>query len=162
MQLAHVAYPGGPELELLIFAGALLVLSIVFFFGKVAKPSVSVGLLIGAVVVGTTSFLLGGDASAATASVSIDSPSSGSTVEAGEPVFLEVTVDGGEVVGQTSSRDAGHVRVLFDGKLSSMPLRAAPEVELEPGRHTLTAEHVDEDHLSFEPKVFARIGPRAR
>lgn len=111
MQLAHVAYPGGPELELLIFAGALLVLSIVFFFGKVAKPSVSVGLLIGAVVVGTTSFLLGGDASAATASASIDSPSSGS---------------------------------------------------LEPGRHTVTVVHVDEDHVLFELKVFARIEPRAR
>ena len=61
MVFAHALYPGGPEAELLIFAGALLVLSIVFFVGKAAKPSVSVGLLLGAIVVGTASFALSGN-----------------------------------------------------------------------------------------------------
>jgi hypothetical protein len=59
MYYAHTLGAGGPDLELLLFAAALLILGIVLFLQKSAKPVVSVVLLIAAFAVGTGAFAFG-------------------------------------------------------------------------------------------------------
>lgn len=164
MPLAHSITPGGPDLELTIFAGALLILSVVFFLTKSAKPAVSVVLLLGALGLGAGAFALADSPSSTLASVAIASPGSGKVVAAGKPVRLRVAVEGGKVAAQTSSRnqDAGHLHVFVDDRLVAMPSSVTPKVRLEPGRHSVTVEYVDYRHASFSPKVVAQIDLRAR
>ena len=59
MILAHTLGAGGPDLEMIVLAGALAILGIVFFFQSAVKPVISVVLLIAAVGLGAGAFALG-------------------------------------------------------------------------------------------------------
>jgi len=55
--LAHGATHGsGPDVELLFFGGALIVLGIVFFVQKSAKPQVSIVLVLAGLALGVGAF----------------------------------------------------------------------------------------------------------
>jgi hypothetical protein len=52
MILAHTIGVGGPDLEMMVLAAALVFLGIILFVQKTAKPAVSVGLMVAALAVG--------------------------------------------------------------------------------------------------------------
>lgn len=163
MILAHTLGSGGPEIEMLLIAAALLVLGIVFFVQRSAKTSISVVLIVAAFAIGVGSFALGGDddasVGASDATVSITAPADGATVPAGEPFQLEVGVEGAELTGDTQTDDprAAHLHVFVDGDLLAMPGEPIFDVELEPGEHTVTVELTTAGHASFDPRVLDEI-----
>lgn len=60
MLLAHTFGSSGPDVELLLLAGAMVVLAVIFFFQKTVKPMVPVVLLLMAFGVAAGAFALGG------------------------------------------------------------------------------------------------------
>ncbi len=164
MLLAHTLTPGGPETEYLLFAGAMLILGVVFFAMKNVKPIVPVILIVGAVAVGAGAFAFRpGGASGAGIELSLISPQSGETVDAGEPFQLQVQLQGGAMAGQESDGEvAGHLHVFVDGKTVDMPTSLTPKVKLPPGKHELAVEFVDSSHLSFSPPIRAQVQLKAR
>lgn len=163
MVSAHTAGAGGPEIELLILAGAMLVLGVVLFFQKSVKPIVSLVLVLGAFAVGGGAFAFTSDDSTQTATIeatiSIVDPVEGATVPANEPVPVEIDLQGGTLTAESRSDDAteGHLHVYVDGELISMPVSDAPEVELEPGSHEITVEFTQADHRSYEPRILDTV-----
>ena len=104
--------------------------------------------------------------------VSIVTPEDGAQVSAGEPVQLEVDLQGGELVGgheeghteeaegaggEGQGENVGHLHVFVDGKLQSMPESLTPEVEFTPGAHTVMVEFVDEQHRQLSPRITDEI-----
>jgi hypothetical protein len=165
--VAHTFGEGGPDVELIVFGAALLVLGIVFFVQKSAKPVVSLVLVLASFALVAGAFTLDtGDATEASgpgvtseAEVVIVEPSDGEVVEAGAPLQLEVEVEGGTLVEGVTSDDPteGHLHIFVDGALVDMPSSASSMIELEPGTHELTVEFTQADHRSFEPRVLATI-----
>jgi Domain of unknown function (DUF4399)/Family of unknown function (DUF6130) len=163
MIYAHTLGTGGPDLELFMFAAALLVLGVVLFLQKSTKPIVSVVLLVAAFAVGTGAFALGGSSTTPTGtvaapkglSVKITAPEDGSSVPAGRPLSVETKVTGGELTtaSQASDPTQGHLHVFVDDQLVSMPTTSVQELELEPGKHTIVVEFTTADHRSFDPRV---------
>lgn len=164
MFLAHTITPGGPETEYLILAGALLILGVVFFAMKNVKPIVPVILIVGAVAVGAGAFAFRSDGAAGTGvELSLISPHSGETVDAGEPVQLQVELQGGAMAGQESDGEVpGHLHVFVDGETVDMPTSLTPVVKLPPGKHELAVEFVDSSHVSFSPPIRAQVQLKAR
>jgi hypothetical protein len=174
MVLAHTLGAGGPEIELLLLAVALLFLGVTFFVQKTTKPAVPVVLLVGALAVGAGSFAVGGSdehtgtegttAAPEGLGVTITSPADGDTVPAGEPVVVEVEVTGGELTSDTESEDPtqGHLHIFVDGSVISMPSTTTNEVELEPGDRTIAVEFTTADHRSFEPPIQDEIDVTAQ
>ena len=168
MILAHTLGPGGPDLELLILAAGLLALGIAFFFQKAVKPVVSVGLVGGAIAAGAGAFSLAGP-SAGTPSddarrapdvrVSIESPSDGDSVPAGEPIEVRMSVVGGSLVSAADADDAraGHLHVFVDGELSQMVSTETTQIELEAGPHSILAEFTAVDHSSYAPPIVDEV-----
>jgi hypothetical protein len=169
MDFAHTLGTGGPDLELFLFAAGLLVLGVVLFLQKTAKPVVSVVLLIAAFAVGTGAFAFGGSSSTTSSSgtvpapdgvdVQITTPDDGSSVPAGRPLTVEADLNGGRLTAATESDDPtqGHLHVFVDDELISMPTSPAQEVELEAGDHTIVVEFTTADHRSFEPRIVDSI-----
>lgn len=163
MESAHTVGSGGPEIELLILAGAMLVLGVVFFFQKSVKPIVSLVLVLGAFAVSGGAFVFTSDDSteAATiqATISIVDPIEGATVPANESFPVEIDLQGGTLTAENRADDAteGHLHVYVDGELISMPATDAPEVELEPGPHEITIEFTQADHRSYEPRILDSV-----
>lgn len=153
MVVAHGAAEatGGPNLEMLVIAGAVLLLGIVLFVQKTGRPAVSVTLAVVGVGLGLGAFAAGGDTAVA---ISIESPRDGATVSAGDPVPLSIHVDGATVGSGTAS---AHVHVFVDDRLQSMPTTLSPTVSLEPGRHTVTVELTDADHMQYDPRVLDSV-----
>lgn len=92
-----------------------------------------------------------------TARLGIVAPVAGEKVE-GETVGVKVTLEGAEVVEETTSDlrpDEGHLHVSIDGRVVSMTFGLEQEVPVEKGRHVLTVEFVAGDHVPFEPRVIA-------
>ena len=168
MLLTHTITPGGPETEWLILAGAMLILGVVFFAMKNVKPIVPVILVLGALMIGTGAFLApnlfqSDSASGTGVELSLISPQSGETVDAGEPFQLQVELQGGAMAGQESDGEVpGHLHVFVDGKTVDMPTSLTPEVKLPPGKHELAVEFVDSSHLSFSPPIRAQVQLKAR
>lgn len=166
MQLAHTFGTGGPEIELLIVAVALVVLGIVFFVRRTASPRASTLTVLAGVALGAGSFVVPGptSSSAEGVGIAITSPPDGGTVTAGAPVEIEVDISGGTLTRSQDSTDpsAGHLHVFVDDKLDSMPTGASPKVELEPGEHTILVEFVDSRHVSYSPRVTDQVEVRAR
>jgi hypothetical protein len=163
--LAHSFTPGGPEIEVLLLAGALLYVGVYLFVRKAAKPIVSVGLVVVALAFGLGSFAIGGSSSASTnVTVNITSPDEGSVVAANKPVEVVTSVRGGRLVSSTDARgsDVGHLHIYVDETLAAMPTTKAYTVKLGPGRHTLTVEFTRADHQSFTPQVTDEIEVTAR
>lgn len=154
MLFAHTLGAGGPEIEFLIIAVAMLVLGIVFFVQKSVKPAVPVVLVLGAVVMLAGAFAFEGGGSdepaqglsgAGGAEIEIAAPEAGDTVTAGEPVRVEIRL--GDVP------EGGHFDVRIDDELETMGPDPSPEVVFEVGEHTLSVEYVNSQHQSFSPPV---------
>ena len=169
MNLAHTLGAGGPDLEIFLFAAGLLVLGVVLFLQKSAKPMVSVVLVIAAFAVGTGAFAFGGSSSSTSSSgtvaapdgvdVQITTPDDGSSVPAGRPMTVEADIIGGSLTAATDSDDPtqGHLHVFVDDELISMPTRPTQEIELEGGDHTIVVEFTTANHKSFEPRILDSI-----
>ena len=169
MLFAHTLGVGGPDLELIMIAGAMAVLGIVFFFQKAVKPAVSVGLIVVGIVAGGFAFASGGDdqpetrearaaeaeggASPDGASITILSPDDGATVPANEPVEITYEVDPGNL----PSDQLGDFHVYVNDKLQSMQVTDVLEVELKPGTFTVGVEAAQPNHASFDPMILDEI-----
>jgi len=167
MLLAHTLGTSGPDLELILIAGAMAVLGIVFFFQKAVKPAVSIGLIVLAVGAGAFAFALGGEQEPETqeerrseggpspqgASITIVTPQDGATVPANEPVEITYEIDPGGL----ASDQLGDMHVYVDGELQSMQMGDVLEVELEPGTYTVGVEAAQPNHASFDPMVLDEI-----
>jgi hypothetical protein len=166
LQLAHAATTSGANIEMLLLAVGLFVLSVVLFVQKSVKPLVPVVLVLFAVAAGGGAFALSdtrphSHTSSQTAGaapsglgISIVTPEDGSTVSSEEPVAIEVNVRGGELVTTTSDDPrAGHLHIYVDGDLASMVSRSNANVDLDAGMHTIQAEFTTADHHSFDPPV---------
>lgn len=165
MVTAHTFTPGGPETEYLVFAGAMLVLGIVFFVQKTVKPIVPVLLVLGALVVaaGAFAFRSDGGTSATGVEMSLVSPQAGESVEARKPVQLEVELQGGAMAGEEQDGETpGHLHVYVDGETVDMPTSLTPTVKLPPGTHEVAVEFVDASHVSFDPPIRSQVQLRAR
>ena len=163
---AHTIGANGPDVELLLVGGALLVLGIIFFLQKNTKPAVPVVLAIAALGFGAGAFAAGGsgsDESSARSSegisLSIEEPADGSTVPADENVRVTVDLEGAEIAPHHGEAppDSGHLHVFVDGALQDMPMTLTPAVELEPGEHEVAIEFVDFDHQPLDPPVVEEV-----
>jgi hypothetical protein len=173
MVYAHTLGAGGPDLELILIAGALGVLGIVFFFQKAVKPAVSIGLIVVAIGAGAIAFAMGGGdepetrgaraaeaeggASPDGASITILSPEDGATVPANEPVEITYEVDPGGL----PPDQLGDMHVYVNDKLQSMQVTDVLEVELEPGTHKVGVEAAQPNHASFDPMILDEIKLKA-
>jgi hypothetical protein len=166
--LAHSLTPGGPDIEVLLIAVALLAVGLTLFFQKSTKPAVPIVLLVAGFAVAGGSFAIGRntarDSSAPIAapeglSVTIVSPEDNAEVPANEVIEITAEIDGGELTTSTQSDDPaeGHLHYFVDDRLVSMPATPVHELELEPGSHTIVVEFTTADHRSFEPRVFNQI-----
>lgn len=168
MIIAHTLGTGGPDLELLMLAGAMLVLGAILFFQKSAKPIVSLTLVLLSLALGTGAFALGGDDGSTSAApsgvqISIESPTNGESIPADEPVELMIDLEGATVFYGSSSDDPtqGHLHIFIDGKIASMPGILTPKISVPEGTHTLTVEFVAADHSQFSPRITAGVEVRA-
>jgi len=173
MLFAHTLGAGGPDLELILIAGAMAVLGIVFLFQKAVKPAVSVGLIVVGIVAGAFAFASGGDdqpetrearaadaeggASPDGASITILSPEDGATVPANEPVEITYEVDPGGL----PPDQLGDMHVYVNDKLQSMQVTDVLEVELKPGTYTVGVEAAQPNHASFDPMILDEIELKA-
>jgi hypothetical protein len=169
MVYAHTLGTGGPDLELILIAGAIGVLGIVFFFQKAVKPVVSIVLIVVAIGAGTLAFAMGGGdqpetqqtraeeaeggASPEGASVTILSPADGDSVPANEPVEITYEIDPGGLPADL----LGDMHVYVDGELQSMQTTEVLEIELEPGTYTVGVEAAQPNHASFDPMILDEI-----
>ena len=162
MVFAHAVHDaGGPEIEYLVTAGALLVLGILLYIQKSTPPVVSVALALVAVALGSGAFFVGESPAAEGRSIVITSPAPNDTVPADKPIPIEFALHGAELASSPTSKDGGHLHVLVDGFVQDMPFRD-PEVEFDRGVHTLTLEFVDADHRPYRPPVKDEIEVTAR
>lgn len=164
MLLAHAGSAGGIHLETLIIAIALIVLAVVLYFNKNVKTSGSVVLLVLGLAMGAATFVFApGPTDVSGVSMAIMSPDDGADVPAGEPIDVEVALQGATTQPTaTGDEVVGHIHVFVDGQLLQMPNDTSTELELEPGDHTLAIEFVGDDHRSFEPKVIEQVEVTAR
>jgi hypothetical protein len=153
--LAHTATSSGPNTEILLLGGGMIVLALVFFFQKTASRVASLVLaVLGAVAVtGAFTFAGGSEGSGhEDATIAIASPADGATVEAG-PLPIEVELEGAELASESSSEAAGHIHVYVDGDVIDMPSTLDVEIDLQPGEHEVEVEFVDSDHSALDPPV---------
>jgi hypothetical protein len=93
-----------------------------------------------------------GSVSSSDIQVNIVAPAEGATVAAGEPITVEVEVDGAELA--TSPADqGGHIHVYVDGTLEQMPVGGTTTITLKAGERELTVEYVDAQHAPLDPPV---------
>jgi hypothetical protein len=157
MPLAHAASPGGVPLELLLVAGALLVLGVVFYLQSSVKPFVSLILIAAGIAIGTGSFALSdgdGGSSHDHPVVSVVSPQEGQEVSAGEPLTVEAQVEGDD--------GSGHIHIFVNGAMAAMADGMTGEVTLDPGRHMIMVEYVGADHASYADRIVDEVGVTAR
>jgi hypothetical protein len=161
--LAHTA-TSGPHLEYLLVGAALAVLGIVFFAQRSVKPMVSIVLVLGGLVLGAGAFVFTGEEAATTSDVSIRivSPEAGATLPAGEPVEIQVAIDGGTLTTDMHSEEGeGHLHLVVNGRTVSMPVSETFEAELEPGPNDIEVEFTQPNQASFDPPITARINVTA-
>jgi hypothetical protein len=172
LPIGHTLGAGGPEIEFLILSGACLVLGLFFFFQKNVKPQASVVLLVVAIALGVGAFAVDSGSSDPSSEgesigpspvvVTIAEPKDGATVPAGEELLLQVELEGGELVDESTGTDPtkGHLHIYVDGALTTMPSVVNPPVSgdlLGEGEHEITVEFTRADHRSFEPRVTTEI-----
>jgi hypothetical protein len=166
MRFAHTLGEGGPEIEFLILAVAMLVLGIVFFMQRAVKPVVSVVLVIGAFAFGVGAFAAGGtdsqppigevcepdSGSNGETTVTIEAPADGETVPADEPYALDI-----DLQGDSGATSGGHFDVSLDNQLETMTAQPDPEITFPPGEHALRVEYVNSRHEPFDPPIFDTV-----
>ncbi|MEA2499459.1 MAG: hypothetical protein QOH26_1864 [Actinomycetota bacterium] len=162
MILAHSIGTSGPDIEFLMLAVALVVLAVVLFVQKTAKPFVPVLLLVGAIGFSAGAFAVGGSPTTAGSgkgiTVVIKAPDDGDVVPAGKSFKVEVKLTGASIVtGVTNGPSEGHFHVYVDGDLVAMPATITPDVTLQKGRHTVTVEFTDSNHAPFSPRILDEV-----
>lgn len=163
MPLAHSLTPGGPDIELLVFAGVLLVAAGYLFIRGAIKPQMSLLMVLGAIALGTGAFTLtSSPAGSSTAEISIAAPLGGEIVEANKQIDLSIDLQGAKLAASSSSDDGGHFHIFVDDSLVSMPGSSRPSVRLKRGAHEVGVEYVDGNHASFKPQILAQIELIAR
>jgi len=159
--LAHgLGGAGGPEIEGLIAAFALLIVAVVLRLDKGAKPWVSAAVGIAGIAFGVGSFVFTESVpQRPNAQVEITLPSDGAKVRANEPTEVRAEVHGGRLTQSTTSQDpaAGHLHVFVDDELISMPSTDRETVKLAPGTHEIAVEFTSADHRSFSPRILDRV-----
>jgi len=166
IHLAHLGHTltSGPQIELLLLAGAALaagVLAYLYGWGGSNLPGI---LLIVSFVVAGGAFVLPGANDATPSSdarVAITSPEDGASVPAGESIAVEVALENGDLA-QSATDDGGHLHVYVDTKLESMPYSDTATVKLKKGSHAIMIEYVNNQHLSFDPRVLDQVEVVAR
>jgi hypothetical protein len=99
---------------------------------------------------------------ASTATIGFVEPRDGARTSA-DQMTVRLRLDGASLTSATTTSiqpDAGHVHLSVDGAIVSMSGNVLQVIDLRtlaPGEHTLTAEFVAADHLSFNPPVTAEI-----
>jgi hypothetical protein len=159
---------------LLVVAAALLAGGLAVLVRRGVKPAAWALLGVG-VGIGLLGFAVdggegdGGDAEISALQIdpsavelSIVEPAPGATVPAGEPITVQVAIEGGSLATSAEDTTGGHLHLAVDGSLVQMQYADQAEVTLEPGRHTLTVEYVDNLHVRFEPAVEQTIEVRAQ
>lgn len=168
MTLAHALGEGGPEIEILMLAGGLLVLGIVFFFQKTTKPQVPVILVVTSLALTVGAFAFSGDDAenesiSTDVTISIVSPEEGAVVPADEDLMIEVEIVNGALVSGSTSTDPneGHIHIYVDGQVVAMPTTESdtivPGTNLPPGEHEVIVEFTQANHTSFAPPVQTAI-----
>jgi hypothetical protein len=156
---------GGPNFEMLVLSAALLVLALVFFVRKAAKPQVILLLLLGAFGFGFGSFAVGvGPRHLANVTVVIESPRDGAVVPAAKRIPLSVDVRGGFITPSTVTTrpNAGHLHVFVDGRIVAMPGATVSSISLKAGKHLVEVEFVAPDHQPFAPPISDSVTVTAR
>ena len=157
MQLAHAVTDAAANVEMLLLAAGLLVLGVVLFVQKSVKAVVPIVLILIAMAAGAGAFALGDHAHTAPSglAISIMAPADESTVEADDPVTIEVEVEGGELINAITSDNprAGHLHIYVDGTLASMVSRSNTQVDMSTGTHEIKTEFTTADHRSFDPPI---------
>jgi hypothetical protein len=146
---------GSTSLWLDLAAVVCLVVAVVLFVRK-GRPQIIMLLLLGAVVVGIGSVVVGPTPVAAPdVRLRIVTPTDNSTVAADAPVDVRVEIDGGKLTTSTkqTAPNVGHLHVSVDGSIVSMPGTPNVTVELTPGRHLIVVEFVTADHQPFSPPI---------
>jgi hypothetical protein len=106
--------------------------------------------------------LADGNRPSTAATLSFVSPRPGEVL-ASDTVTVRVRLDGGRLSPTTTAtpgEDSGHLHLLLDGDLVSMPTTLGTPIsigDLSPGTHTLMAEYVAADHGPFDPRVTATV-----
>ena len=162
--LAHTAASGGPNTEILLLGGGMIVLAVVLFVQKSASRQASLVLAVLGIAAITGAFALADDSGGGEhhdAAIAILSPADGATVEAGT-VPIEVELTGAELASESSDEDAGHVHVYVDGEVVDMPSSLDVEVELEAGEHELEVEFVTAGHAALDPPVVDTVTVTAK
>jgi hypothetical protein len=155
---------GRTSLWLDLVAVVLLALAIVIFVRK-GRPQVIMLLLLGAVIIGIGSVVVGPSPVAAPdVSLRIVTPTDNSTVAADAPVEIRVDLEGGKLTSSTdqTAPNVGHLHISVDGSIVSMPGTPQATVELEPGRHLIVVEFVGADHQPFSPPIVRSAAVIAR
>jgi hypothetical protein len=164
--LAHLGHglTTGPQIELLLVAGTALVAGVLAYrygWGGSNLPGI---LLI-------VSFLIAGGAfivpsvndttPSSAARVAITTPEDGSSVPAGEVVAVEVSLENGDLA-RSAKDEGGHLHLFVDGTSESMIYSDAMNVKLKKGSHAIMIEYVNDQHLSFDPRVLDEVEVVAR
>lgn len=146
---------GGDTGGSILAAGAILLVGGIWSLVKRhAGPMGWLGVVAG-LGLGIAGFVL--TTSSPDATVSFVRPRAGSEVPAGEPVTIEVRVDGGELATSPTDLEGGHLHLYVDGRLQQMPYSDTTQVQLPPGEHRLRVEYVDNAHRSFDPEIATSV-----
>lgn len=154
---------GGSGISLpLLLGGIALAAAALATRGKIVAAGTWAAVAVGVALAGASLFAGGGNGSSRPdVHIAVVEPADGDTVAAGEPITIRVNVDGSLATGPQDS-DGGHLHLSVDGQLQQMPYTASSEVTLEPGRHDVTVEYVDNEHLSYDPRIQDSIEVEAR
>lgn len=155
MVSAHGLGGNGPEIELLILGGALVLFGI-FRAAQTLKVNLLVGLAGAGILV--AAFLLPQSSTTRAPSdvgIFISSPVDNEVVPANENLNVQVELENAELTTETEGTDPrlGHIHIYVDGSVVSMPTELNADIELEPGEHTLMVEFVAANHSRFEPPI---------
>lgn len=163
---AHAVGPGGGvEIEMLLGAGAVLLLGLQLRASKTAKTWVPWTLIGVALALGAMSFALPqltAPDRPSNVSLAIVSPNPGESVRAGKPVEIDVNVTGASVARSPSDSDKGHLHIFVDDQLQQMPYSTTTTVTFDPGMHELVVEFVDPEHVPYDPPIRTSVQLTAR
>lgn len=110
----------------------------------------------------STTAVASGPRPASTATLAFIEPTPAMRTDA-DALTVRLELQGATLTQTTStavSPDTGHIHLSLDGFLISMSGDTTQVIDLRdltPGKHTLSAEFVANDHLSFDPPVVAQV-----
>ena len=140
------------QIALLVAAGAAFLGAFAFRSFKPDKVGPAWALFGAGALLAVAAFVVPNLSGGTDATVAFASPEDGDTVPAGEPVTIEIDLQGGELASSPSDA-GGHLHIYVDGSVITMPSPTTTEIDLAPGEHELKVEYVDVEHASFDPPI---------